>query len=419
MSAVTASILIGTKSRSDLGIQPRWIALLHEASGYAWHLLRLQLSSGDIVPPPRVGATDSGAPGTHPGLDGPPGILWRVESDGDVAGELALMLHVHAARTPEVMCAVQRLSPLAKRRVDLCRMTEAQNGDFRNAVRVARDNGGSLYLAATLMAGSRLTEEDLLSLPDWEISIAHTAISRDWVRADNGYLEITDYRQPLTAPQQALVEDDEEVVEPAEQPASETSSNSLSMEEPSGEPGAELSTVAMPAEKKSSVTGQPSSDKTSGSATTEGSFADQLSPEDEERMPDPVYTGVSFRGSDGSMYAEYTYGEHAAGSPTSYVVDLRAVGETAALKQSEVVAPIPPPHAVATDNPWAEQQGHMSQHLQEQVRRFGVMRADTVERSRTSRREREHHPQPTSAKKTASTSSGQKTNTWWDDLLGR
>ena len=54
MSAVTASILVGTKNRVDLGIQPRWIILLHEAQGYAWHLLRLQLSGGDVANSPLV-----------------------------------------------------------------------------------------------------------------------------------------------------------------------------------------------------------------------------------------------------------------------------------------------------------------------------------------------------------------------------
>ncbi|GAB79166.1 hypothetical protein [Austwickia chelonae] len=358
----------------------------------------MQLSSGDIVPPPRVGATDTGAPGTHPGLDGPPGILWRVESDGDIAGELALMLHVHAARTPEVMCAVQRLSPLAKRRVDLCRMTEAQNGDLRNAVRVARENGGSLYLAATLMAGSRLTEEDLLSLPDWEISIAHTAISRDWVRADNGYLEVTDYRQPFTAPQEVVTESGTDGSE----------SRLRSVEEPPAE--------ASPPEAAADEV--PAAERNSPAEAVAAVPAEDAPAQNEEDVPEPVYTGVSFRGSDGSMYAEYTYGEHAAGSPSSYVVDLRAVGETAALKQGEVITPIPPP-AVATDNPWAEQQGHMSQHLQEQARRFGVMRAETVQRSRTGRRERDHRGEARAAEKSAASGAGHKANTWWDDLLGR
>lgn len=194
MSAVTASILVGTKNRVDLGIQPRWIVLLHEANGYAWHLLRLQLTSGDIVPPPRFGLLERGAPGTRAGLDAPPGILWRAAAGGDVVGELALMLHLHAAHTPEIMGAVKHLDPLSKRRVDLAHLDGRQRGDLANAVRLARATGGGLYLAATIMAGSRLTEEDLLTLPEWEINLAATVLSRDWVRVDGGHLEVTDYR---------------------------------------------------------------------------------------------------------------------------------------------------------------------------------------------------------------------------------
>lgn len=196
MSAVTASILVGTKNRVDLGIQPRWIVLLHEANGYAWHLLRLQLSSGDIVAPPKFGLRDRGAPGTRAGLDAPPGILWRAGQDGDVVGELALMLHLHAAHTPEVMGAVRHIDPLARRRVDLAHLSDRQRGDLANAVRIARETGGGLYLAATILAGSRLTEEDLLALPEWEINLATTVLSRDWVRVDGGHLEVTDYRIP-------------------------------------------------------------------------------------------------------------------------------------------------------------------------------------------------------------------------------
>ncbi|MCA0438317.1 MAG: hypothetical protein LCH98_17915 [Actinobacteria bacterium] len=199
MSAVTASILVGTKHRVDLGIQPRWIVLLHEANGYAWHLLRLQLSSGDIVPPPKFGLLERSAPGTRAGLDAPPGILWRAAAGGDLVGELALLLHLHAARTPEVMAAVKHIAPLAKRRVDLAGLGGRQEGDLANALRIARETGGGLYLAVTIMAGSRLTEEDLLTLPEWEISLATTVLSRDWVRTDGGHLEVTDYRVPEEA----------------------------------------------------------------------------------------------------------------------------------------------------------------------------------------------------------------------------
>ncbi|MBW3086873.1 hypothetical protein KEM60_03102 [Austwickia sp. TVS 96-490-7B] len=197
MSAVTASILVGTKNRADLGIQPRWIVLLHEAGGYAWHLLRLQLTAGDIGPAPKIGALERGAPGTRPGLDAPPGILWRSTTPRDLVGELALMLHLHVVHTPEIVSAVRRIDPLATRRVDIGELDEAQSGDLDNAIRIARLTEGSLYLAATLMAGSRLTEDALLDLPGWEINIAETVLSRDWVRIGDGHLEITDYRQPL------------------------------------------------------------------------------------------------------------------------------------------------------------------------------------------------------------------------------
>ncbi len=115
MSAVTASILVGTKNRVDLGIQPRWILLLH--------------------------------------LDG---------------------------------------------------LTEVQRGDLRHGIRIARETGGRLYLAATVLAGSRLTEKDLLALPEWEINLATTVLSRDWVRIDAGHLEVTvevtDYRTDAAPP---------------------------------------------------------------------------------------------------------------------------------------------------------------------------------------------------------------------------
>lgn len=195
MSAVTASILVGTKNRVDLGIQPRWIVLLHEANGYAWHLLRLQLSSGDITPQPRFGLLERSAPGTRAGLDQPPGILWRAAAGGDLVGELALMLHLHAAHTPEVLAAVKHLDSLSKRRVDLANLDGRQSGDLTNAIRIARETGGGLYLAVTIMAGSRLTEAGLLELPEWEINLATTVLSRDWVRMDGGHLEVTDFRE--------------------------------------------------------------------------------------------------------------------------------------------------------------------------------------------------------------------------------
>ncbi len=200
MSAVTASILVGAKNRVDLGIQPRWILLLHEAQGYAWHLLRLQLSSGDAAGGPAVSLLEKGPPGTRPGLDAPPGILWRATPDGDLVGELALLLHLHCLHTPEVLSAVRRVEPLSRRRVDLDGLSEAQRGDLRHGIRIARETGGRLYLAATVLAGSRLTEEGLLALPEWEINLATTVLSRDWVRIDAGHLEVTDYRTDAAPP---------------------------------------------------------------------------------------------------------------------------------------------------------------------------------------------------------------------------
>ena len=200
MSAVTASILVGTKNRVDLGIQPRWIILLHEAQGYAWHLLRLQLSGGDVANSPLVSLAEKGPPGTRQGLDSPPGILWRAAPDGDIVGELALLLHLHCLHTPEILAAVRRIDPLSRRRVNLASLGDAQRGDLLNAIRIARDTGGGLYLAATILAGSRLTEEALLALPEWEINLATTVLSRDWIRVDHGYLETTDYRTPSEPP---------------------------------------------------------------------------------------------------------------------------------------------------------------------------------------------------------------------------
>lgn len=200
MSAVTASILVGTKNRVDLGIQPRWIILLHEAQGYAWHLLRLQLSGGDVASSPLVSLAEKGPPGTRQGLDSPPGILWRAAPDGDIVGELALLLHLHCLHTPDILAAVRRIDPLSRRRVNLASFADAQRGDLLNAIRIARDTGGGLYLAATILAGSRLTEEGLLALPEWEINLSTTVLSRDWVRVDQGYLETTDYRTPPESP---------------------------------------------------------------------------------------------------------------------------------------------------------------------------------------------------------------------------
>ena len=156
--------------------------LLHERTGYAWHLLRLQL----------IAAETGGA-----GLDDPPGVLWRASNRQDLIGEMSLMLHLFAARTPQLAEAVRDCTSLQRRRVDLATLQGAELGDFHNALRLARCSGRELLLAVTILPGSRLVEEDLLALPDWEFNISHTALSRDWHPLDGGGLSVTDYREEL------------------------------------------------------------------------------------------------------------------------------------------------------------------------------------------------------------------------------
>ncbi|MDO5697933.1 MAG: hypothetical protein Q4G51_08155 [Dermatophilus congolensis] len=168
MSAVTAAVLIGSTPRVGAGIMPRWIALLHEGSSYAWHLLRLQLSVGEL--------------GDH-SRDDPPGVLWRASSQEDIAGELALMLHLYAARTPEIVQLTKRIRHMQRRRVDLSGLQGVEAVAFENALRVARSRGRELRLAATILPGSRLTDDHLLSLPDWELEVSYSAFSRDWSHA--------------------------------------------------------------------------------------------------------------------------------------------------------------------------------------------------------------------------------------------
>lgn len=194
MSAVTASIIVGSKHRIDPGIQPRWLLMLHEGQSYAWHLLKLQLTNGDL-------------PSTRP--DDPPGVLWQASTHQDLMGEMALLLHLFAARTPEVVRAAARTYPLRKQRVDLAALEGRDADDLTTLLELARGRGRELTLAVTILPGSRLTEEALRELPDWELNISHTAVTRDW-HSDQQALVVKDLR-PEPAPQEAapeLPEDD-------------------------------------------------------------------------------------------------------------------------------------------------------------------------------------------------------------------
>ncbi|MBO3143697.1 hypothetical protein [Dermatophilus congolensis] len=178
MSAVTASILIGSTPRVNNGINPRWIALLHEGQSYAWQLLHLQLTPSEVF--------DS-AP------DAPPGVLWQASAAEDLAGELAAMLHLYATRTPEVVHLAKSIRKLQKRRVNLARLEGAEKADFENILRISKERGRELRLAAHIYPGSRLTDEHLLSMPDWELEVGYSAFSRDWVHAGGGRLIIREH----------------------------------------------------------------------------------------------------------------------------------------------------------------------------------------------------------------------------------
>lgn len=180
MSAVTASIVVGTKHRSDPGIQPRWLLLLHEGQSYAWHLVKLQLTLGDMA---TIGAGD------------PPGILWRAGADEDLIGEMALLLHLYAARTPDIVRAATRLESLRKNRIDLGGLPASEAEEFAALRELALERGRELTLGVTILPGSRLTEDALFELPDWELNIAHTAVTRDWATSEHR-LVVTDYREP-------------------------------------------------------------------------------------------------------------------------------------------------------------------------------------------------------------------------------
>ncbi len=181
MSAVTASIIVGTKHRSDPGIQPRWLLLLHEGQNYAWHLLKLQLTNGDL-------------PSTRP--EDPPGVLWQASRSRDLVGEMALLVHLFAARTPEIVRLAARTPALRKQRVDLAALDQRESEQIEALLTLARERGRELTMAATLLPGSRLTKEALLELPDWELNIADTGLTRDW-HSNAQSLVVTDLRPPV------------------------------------------------------------------------------------------------------------------------------------------------------------------------------------------------------------------------------
>lgn len=183
MSAVTASIVVGSKHRSDPGIQPRWLLLLHEGQSYAWHLVKLQLTLGDLA---------------TTGPDDPPGVLWRAGSEENLLGEMALLIHLYAARTPEIVHAAARIEAIRKNRVDLGGLPAGQAQEFETLRGLALQRGRELTLAATILPGSRLTEDALLDLPDWELNVSHTAVTRDWAAGEHRLI-VTDYRQRAAA----------------------------------------------------------------------------------------------------------------------------------------------------------------------------------------------------------------------------
>ena len=164
MSAVTASILVGRRDRSRPGIRPGWLALLHEDGGYAWQLVKLQLSGADL--PSQT-------------MDDPPGVVWQASAQDDVAGELAALLHLYVARTPGIVRQAAQLSALRRQRVDLRAVGDRDPERLAGLMALARFGGRELTLAATILPGSRLREAALMALPDWELNIAHTALTRD------------------------------------------------------------------------------------------------------------------------------------------------------------------------------------------------------------------------------------------------
>lgn len=199
MSAVTASIIVGTKHRSDPGIQPRWLLLLHEGQSYAWHLLKLQLTNGDL-------------PSTRP--EDPPGVLWQASASRDLVGEMALLVHLFAARTPEIVRLAARTPALRKQRVDLAALDQRESEQIEALLALARDRGRELTMAATLLPGSRLTKEALLELPDWELSIADTGLTREW-RSNAQSLVVTDLRPTVVEglPEAAAAGDEHDLEE--------------------------------------------------------------------------------------------------------------------------------------------------------------------------------------------------------------
>ena len=96
-----------------------------------------------------------------------------------MAGELAALLHLYVARTPGIVRQAAQLSALRRQRVDLRAVGDRDPERLAGLLALARFGGRELTLAATILPGSRLREAALMALPDWELNIAHTALTRD------------------------------------------------------------------------------------------------------------------------------------------------------------------------------------------------------------------------------------------------
>lgn len=133
-------------------------------------------------------------------------MLWQASRSKDLVGEMALLLHMYAARTPEIVRAANHLAPLRKQRVDLAGLSEPERDQLDLLLDMARERGRELLLAATILPGSRLTEDALLALPDWELTLAHTVLTRDWSSDQQGVV-VTDLRVP---PEPVVTDEDVE-----------------------------------------------------------------------------------------------------------------------------------------------------------------------------------------------------------------
>lgn len=165
MGTVTASILIGGRHRYRGGIQPGWLLLLHEGSGTTVQFLRLHLFEGE-------------QPGN---LDEQPGIRWTLPPQADLVGTISLMLQVHVVKNPTLTNAVRAVPHLlTAQTVKLDRLSDHHQETFRAAAAQARTVGNNRCLAVTALPKTSLDTADLMTLPDWEIDLAHSVRSRDW-----------------------------------------------------------------------------------------------------------------------------------------------------------------------------------------------------------------------------------------------